>query len=172
VKPFYSGRIASKLMVRHTSLLTKNNAFEHKSMLTRENGKSDKMAAKYNYCSKINDLEGNIEQTAYNKVTVWNTTEVPRESAFPSVTRELRSRKSGSLGSKAARWVQRVNQTRPDMLSSVSGFSSCAFLEICHGEGHRVISLANININKTVYAIGYYRRTFISFTAKSCRLRY
>jgi hypothetical protein len=32
VKPFYSGRIASKLMAKHTSLLTqnKNTAFEHK----------------------------------------------------------------------------------------------------------------------------------------------
>jgi hypothetical protein len=30
VKPFYSGRIASKLMTKHTSLLTKNTAFEHK----------------------------------------------------------------------------------------------------------------------------------------------
>jgi hypothetical protein len=30
VKPFYSGRIASKLMAKHTSLLTKNIAFEHK----------------------------------------------------------------------------------------------------------------------------------------------
>jgi hypothetical protein len=30
VKPFYSGRIASKLMAKHTSLLTKNTAFVHK----------------------------------------------------------------------------------------------------------------------------------------------
>jgi hypothetical protein len=31
VKPFYSGRIASKLLMeKHTSLLTKNTAFEHK----------------------------------------------------------------------------------------------------------------------------------------------
>jgi hypothetical protein len=30
VKPFYSGRTASKLMAKHTSLLTKNTAFEHK----------------------------------------------------------------------------------------------------------------------------------------------
>jgi hypothetical protein len=30
VKQFYSGRIASKLMAKHTSLLTKNTAFEHK----------------------------------------------------------------------------------------------------------------------------------------------
>jgi ribosomal protein S17E len=30
VKPFYSGRIASKLMAKYTSLLTKNTAFEHK----------------------------------------------------------------------------------------------------------------------------------------------
>jgi hypothetical protein len=30
VKPFYSGRIASKLMAKHTSLLTKNTTFEHK----------------------------------------------------------------------------------------------------------------------------------------------
>jgi ribosomal protein S17E len=30
VKPFYSGRIASKLLKKHTNLLTKNTAFEHK----------------------------------------------------------------------------------------------------------------------------------------------
>jgi hypothetical protein len=30
VKPFYSGRIASKLMAKHSNLLTKNIAFEHK----------------------------------------------------------------------------------------------------------------------------------------------
>jgi hypothetical protein len=30
VKPFYSGRIASKRMAKYTSLLTKNTAFEHK----------------------------------------------------------------------------------------------------------------------------------------------
>jgi hypothetical protein len=30
VKPFYSGRIASQLMAKHTSLLTKNTAFEPK----------------------------------------------------------------------------------------------------------------------------------------------
>jgi hypothetical protein len=30
VKPFYSGRISSKLMAKHTGLLTKNTAFEHK----------------------------------------------------------------------------------------------------------------------------------------------
>jgi hypothetical protein len=29
INPFYSGRIASKLMVKHTSLLTKNTTFEH-----------------------------------------------------------------------------------------------------------------------------------------------
>jgi hypothetical protein len=30
VKPFYSGRITSKLMAKHISLLTKNTAFKHK----------------------------------------------------------------------------------------------------------------------------------------------
>jgi hypothetical protein len=36
VKPFYSGRIASKLMAKHTSLLTKNRAFEHKYKIRYE----------------------------------------------------------------------------------------------------------------------------------------
>jgi hypothetical protein len=48
VKPFYSGRIASKLMAKHTSLLTKNTAFEHKFTLFDQK----------------QDLEGNILQTA------------------------------------------------------------------------------------------------------------
>jgi ribosomal protein S17E len=72
VKPFYSGRIAPKLMTKHTSLLTKDTAFEHNSTKLRENGKSDKMAAKYHsrskkpdfIWSKTKDLEGNILQTA------------------------------------------------------------------------------------------------------------
>jgi hypothetical protein len=74
VKPFHSGRIASELMAKHTSLLTKNTAFfSINSKLRRENSKSDKMAAKYHspqqkkttlFGQKQLDLEGNIEQTA------------------------------------------------------------------------------------------------------------
>jgi hypothetical protein len=39
-------------MAKHTGLLTKNTAFEHKFHEFGENGKSDKMAAKYHSRSK------------------------------------------------------------------------------------------------------------------------
>jgi hypothetical protein len=72
VKSFYSGRIASKLMTKHTSLLTKTPLLSINSTKLRENDKSDNMAAKYHsHCkktdfiwSKTKDLEGNILQTA------------------------------------------------------------------------------------------------------------
>jgi hypothetical protein len=42
VKPFYSGRIASKLMEKHTSLLTKTPLLSINSTLIGENGKVTK----------------------------------------------------------------------------------------------------------------------------------
>jgi hypothetical protein len=71
VKPFYSGRIVSKLMAKHTSLLTKNTAFEHKLS-------NDKMAKVTKWWpntiprskkpdiiwSNTKDLEGKIVQAA------------------------------------------------------------------------------------------------------------
>jgi hypothetical protein len=70
VKPFYSGRIASKLMTKHTSLLTKNTAFEHKfHKVTRKWQKWQPNTIplgkkKKTIWSKTKDLEGNILQTA------------------------------------------------------------------------------------------------------------
>jgi hypothetical protein len=76
--------------------------------LIRENAKSDKYHSPYSqkttlFGKKQLDLEGNIEQTAYNSVTVWNTAEVPRESEFPSIVRQ-----GNFEAAKAARRVQRV----------------------------------------------------------------
>jgi hypothetical protein len=69
VKPFYSGRIASKLMAKHTSLLTKNTAFEHKfHKVMRKWQKwpnTIPRSKKLNFIwSKTKDLEGNILQSA------------------------------------------------------------------------------------------------------------
>jgi hypothetical protein len=73
VKPFYSGRIAFKLMVKHTSLLIKNTVFEHKFHVdTRKwqklqnSGQIPFPVAKNLtlFGQKQLDLEGNIEQTA------------------------------------------------------------------------------------------------------------
>jgi hypothetical protein len=71
VKPFYSGRIVSKLMAKHTSLLTKNTAFEqkfHVDTRKRQNGGQIPFpVAKKTHTlfgQKQLDLEGNIEQTA------------------------------------------------------------------------------------------------------------
>jgi hypothetical protein len=50
VKPFYSGRIVSKLMAKNTSLLTKNTTFEHKFHVdTIKWQKRQNAAAKYHF---------------------------------------------------------------------------------------------------------------------------
>jgi hypothetical protein len=72
VKPFYSGRIASKLMAKNTSLLTKNTAFELKFHVDtrkwqkRQNGGQIPFLVAKNptlFGQKQLDLERNIEQT-------------------------------------------------------------------------------------------------------------
>jgi hypothetical protein len=72
VKPFYSGRIASKLMAKNTSLLTKNTAFEYKFHVDTRKWRETKWQPNTILRSKKTtlfgqkqlDLKGNIEQTA------------------------------------------------------------------------------------------------------------
>jgi hypothetical protein len=66
VKPFYSGRIASKLMAKHTSLLTNNAAFEHKFHVDMRKWRPNTIprSKKLLFGQKHLDVEGNIVQTA------------------------------------------------------------------------------------------------------------
>jgi hypothetical protein len=67
VKPFYSGRIASKLMAKHTSLLAKNTTFEHKFHVDTRKWRRNTIPVAKNstlFDQKQLDLERNIEQTA------------------------------------------------------------------------------------------------------------
>jgi hypothetical protein len=71
VKPFYSGRIVSKLMAKNTSLLSNNTAFEHKFHVDT-NEKMTKWWPNtipfrkklYLFGQKQLGLKGNIEQKA------------------------------------------------------------------------------------------------------------
>jgi hypothetical protein len=66
-----------------------------------------------------------IEQTTSNEVTVWNTAEVSRESAFPSIVRQ-----GNFKAAKAAHWVERVKWLPLRMVAAARTVKDHAVLAI------------------------------------------
>jgi hypothetical protein len=97
------------------------------------------------------DLEGNIEQTASNKVTVWNTTKLPRESVFPSMFQT----KGNFEAAKAACRVQRVKELphSPPLLppSDLQHAPPRLSRNFCDNSPQKLISLEKFKRNNVIF---------------------